>query len=78
MAAKNSRDRKKFYIEIMEEKKKALERQLESKKRELEESKNYYERIVSQSKTMSNFAASRHQLIKRLETLLESPEQDPT
>lgn len=27
---------------------------------------------------MSNFAASRHQLIKRLEVLLESSEADPT
>lgn len=33
MAAKNSRDRKKLYIEIMEEKRKNLEKQLESKKR---------------------------------------------
>jgi len=70
MSAKNSRDRKKLYIEIMEEKKKTLEYQLECKRRELEESKNYYDRIVSQSKTMTNFASSRHQLIKRLEVIL--------
>ena len=50
----------------MEEKQKALQKQLANKKKELEESKNYYERIVSQNKTMSNFTASRHQMIKKL------------
>lgn len=62
----------------MEEKRDTLKKKLESKLRELEESQNYYDRIVSQNKTMSNFAESRNQLIKKLENLLEANHADPS
>lgn len=65
-----------MYIEILEERKREKEKLLASKKKELEEAQSYYDKLVSQNRTMSNFAASRHQLIKRLELLLEKSQKN--
>lgn len=51
-SAKQSRDRKKLYIEILEERQKTLAKQLESRKKELQETKGYLQRVVSQNKTV--------------------------
>jgi polyhydroxyalkanoate synthesis regulator phasin len=67
-----SRDRKKLYIEMLEEKQKTLTKKLLNKKKELEETKNYIDRIINQNKAMSGFTASRHQMIKNLENVLQA------
>lgn len=51
-SAKLSRDRKKLYIEILEEKQRSLAKTLESRKKELEETKGYLQRVVNQNKTV--------------------------
>jgi hypothetical protein len=51
-SAKQSRDRKKFYIEMLEEKQRGLTKQLESRKKELEETRGYLQRVVNQNKTV--------------------------
>ncbi len=57
---------------MLEEKQKALAKKLLSRKKELEETKNYLDRVVNQNKAMSGFTASRHQMIKNLETVLQN------
>ncbi len=56
---------------MLEEKQKGLMKKLLSRKKELEETKNYLDRVVNQNKAMSGFTASRHQLIKNLENVLQ-------
>ena len=51
-SAKQCRDRKKLYIQILEEKQRTLTKQLESRKKELEETKGYLQRVVNQNKTV--------------------------
>jgi hypothetical protein len=52
VSAKQSRDRKKLYIEILEERQKALSKQLDNKRKELDETKGYLQRVVNQNKTV--------------------------
>ena len=57
---------------MLEEKQKALTKKLLTRKKELEETKNYLDRVINQNKAMSGFTASRHQMIKNLESVLQS------
>ena len=59
---------------MLEEKQKGLTKKLLSRKKELEETKNYLDRVINQNKAMSGFTASRHQLIKNLEGVLQNKE----
>lgn len=75
MAAKQSRDRKKLYIELMEREQKKMNEELKKITREIDETRKKTAKFLSENKTLAGFTRM-SQLEVRLEKILASKEEN--
>lgn len=71
-SARNSRKRKKVYIELLEKKVSQLQQELVNSKKQLELNSNSFNKLCGQSKLMNTLYSGKQQLFEKLDKMLSS------